>query len=41
MPFDLESLWDAALMPHRGRAMDWDKTKYTDDIELMMQKWVI
>ena len=27
MPFHLESLWSATLMPHTGRAMDWDKTK--------------
>jgi len=25
--FNLESLWGATLMPHRGCAMDWDKTK--------------
>jgi len=27
MPFHLESLWGATLMPHRGCAMDWDKSK--------------
>ena len=27
MPFHLESLWSATLMPHRGCAMDCDKTK--------------
>ena len=26
MPFHLESLWSATLMPHRACAMDWDKT---------------
>ena len=26
MPFHQESLWGATLMPHRWRAMDWDKT---------------
>ena len=25
MPFHLESLWGATLMPHTGCAMDWDK----------------
>ena len=27
MPFHLESLWGATLMPHKGCAMDCDKTK--------------
>jgi len=27
MPFHLQSLWGATLLPHRGCAMDWDKTK--------------
>jgi len=27
MPFHLETLWRATLMPHRRWAMDWDKTK--------------
>ena len=27
MPFHLESLWNATLVPHRWCAMDWDKTK--------------
>ena len=27
MPYHLESLWGATLMPDRGCAMDWDKTK--------------
>jgi len=27
MPFHLESLWGATLMPIRGCAMDWDGTK--------------
>jgi len=27
MPFHLESLWGAMLMPHKGCAMDCDKTK--------------
>jgi len=27
MPFHLESQWGATLNPHRGCAMDWDKTK--------------
>ena len=27
MQFHLEPLWGATLMPHRGCAMDWDKTK--------------
>ena len=27
LPFHLETLWGATLMPHRGCAMDWDKTK--------------
>jgi len=27
MPFHLESLWGATLMPHRGFAMDWDWDK--------------
>ena len=27
MPFYLESPWVATLMPDRGPAMDWDKTK--------------
>ena len=26
MPFHLQSLWGATLMPRRGCAMDWDKT---------------
>ena len=28
LPFHLESLWGATLMPHTGCAMDWHKTKY-------------
>jgi len=27
LPFHLEPLWGATLMPHRGCAMDWYKTK--------------
>ena len=27
IPFQLELLWGATLMPYRGCAMDWDKTK--------------
>jgi len=27
IPFHLESLWGATLMPDRECAMDWDKTK--------------
>ena len=27
MPFHLELLWGATLMPHKGCAMDCDKTK--------------
>jgi len=29
MPFRLESLWGATLLPLSGCAMDWDGTKYT------------
>jgi len=27
MPYHLELLWGTTLMPHRGCAMDWDRTK--------------
>ena len=41
MPFHLESLWGATLMPHKGCAMDSDKTKQWGWVKPPVRFWAV
>ena len=41
MPFHLESLWGVTLMPHKGCAMDCDKTKLWGWVKPPVRFWAV